>query len=85
MGKVALVYSQLNLYTIMMDQGMQSDKKVCDCHHHKIIPLLVILIGLTFLLGGLGILTWRGVDIIWPILLIIGGFAKLAGRKCNCC
>jgi len=56
---------------------------VCKCSHHKVIPWLVILIGLDFLLGATMVLTWTFVDITWPILLIIGGVVKLV--RCNCC
>ncbi len=58
---------------------------VCRCHHHKIIPALVVLIGLTFLLGSLNILTGSAVSIIWPVLVIVGGLSKMFGRTCGCC
>ena len=56
--------------------------KVCNCPHHKVLPWVVVLIGLDFLLGGLGVLAWNFVDITWPILLIIAGGTKLVGCKC---
>jgi hypothetical protein len=57
--------------------------KVCKCPHHKVVPILIVLIGLDFLLGATGTLTWSFVDITWPILLIIGGLVKMVG--CSCC
>jgi hypothetical protein len=57
--------------------------KVYKCPHHKVVPVLIILVGLDFLLGAVNVLTWSFVDITWPILLIIGGATKLGG--CSCC
>ncbi|MES2203338.1 MAG: DUF5668 domain-containing protein [Patescibacteria group bacterium] len=58
---------------------------VCRCHHHKIIPLLIALFGLTFLLGNLDVLSAQTVNIIWPSLIILAGLSKIAGRMCGCC
>lgn len=58
---------------------------VCKCPHHKVMPLIIILIALAFLLKALNVLTVGTVDIIWPILLGIGGLTKLAGGNCKCC
>jgi hypothetical protein len=55
--------------------------KTCNCGHHKVFPILVILFGLAFLLGALNILTWSFVGIAWPILVIIAGASKF----CKCC
>lgn len=57
--------------------------KVCACPHHKMVPWCIILIGLTFLLGQMNILTMEAVGLIWPVLLIIIGVTKLV--KCKCC
>ena len=57
--------------------------KVCQCGHHKVVPLCIILIGLVFLLGEMGVLTAGFVAVSWPILLVIIGGAKL--MKCKCC
>jgi len=59
--------------------------KTCNCTHHKVIPVLVILIGVDFLLGAIHIFTWGFVDVTWPILLIIGGAGKLSMGRCTCC
>ncbi len=58
---------------------------VCKCHHHKIVPLMIVLIGLAFLLQALGIMEPMTVALAWPVLLIVAGLAKLSGRKCACC
>ncbi len=59
--------------------------KTCHCGHHKVMPILVIILGLEFLLAEVNVLTWGFVNITWPILLIIFGFYKLMSGKCNCC
>jgi len=64
----------------------QGGKNVCKCPHHNVVPIMIILIGLTFLLGALNIvLTPWAVSVIWPILLIIIGGIKLGSKKCKCC
>ncbi len=63
---------------VMPGKGM-----TCKCPHHKAIPVLIILIGLDFLLGATGTLSWNFVDVTWPILLMIGGIVKLV--RCGCC
>jgi hypothetical protein len=71
-----------------MDQQMNSmgDKpKVCNCPHHKVIPWMIILIGIDFILGS-----WVPFYAMWTwpvlgILLIIIGGVKLSSRKCGCC
>ena len=61
------------------------ENNMCKCPHHKIVPILIILIGLTFLLGVLNILTSSFVDLAWPVLLILIGMQKLMAGKCKCC
>lgn len=58
---------------------------VCRCPHHMFIPLLAIVLGIVFLLGNYGTISWSAVHTIWPILLIVGGAAKIMSRKCSCC
>ena len=60
-------------------------KNVCPCPHHKVIPVLIVLFGLTFLLGQWGILTSGFVNTVWPILIIAGGIMKLTSKMCKCC
>lgn len=59
----------------------------CRCAHHKVIPVLVVLLGLTFLLQALDVVDAKFVMIAWPILLIAGGLMKLADKSgmCKCC
>ena len=67
--------------------GSQGTKNVCKCAHHKVIPVLVLLFGLTFLLGSWGILTSNAVDTIWPIIVILAGAMKISEKSgmCKCC
>ncbi|HUC31446.1 MAG TPA: hypothetical protein VMR99_02020 [Candidatus Paceibacterota bacterium] len=64
-------------------EEMHGQGNVCKCPHHKSVPALIILIGLDFLLGAVGVLTMGFVGITWPILLILVGCVKMV--KCNCC
>jgi len=65
--------------------GAMHDGKTCNCPHHKVLPILTILVGVDFLLGALHIFTWWFVDVTWPILLIIGGGTWLSQNNCKCC
>jgi len=58
----------------------------CGCMCHKVMGVLIMLIGLVFLLQTFGVVSPRFVAITWPILLILIGFKKsfLKGR-CKCC
>ncbi len=67
-----------------MDEVKNIGEK-CNCPHHKMVPLMVLLIGLTFLLGALNILSGQAVSIIWPILVIIAAGTKISSSKCKCC
>ena len=62
-------------------------ENICKCSHHKVMPILVILFGLTFLLGTLGTLTSGFVNIAWPVIVIAGGLMKLMDKSgmCKCC
>ncbi len=60
-------------------------KDTCKCPHHKVIPAMVVLIGLTFLLGALNVITPTMVAILWPIFVVIAGGTKFAERSCTCC
>jgi hypothetical protein len=63
---------------------MDSAKK-CSCHHHKILPILLVVFGLSFILGDLHILSGAQVNLIWPSLFVIGGLAKMFSHRCGCC
>lgn len=59
--------------------------KTCKCPHHKVLPAIIVLIGLDFLLGTVGVFTWGFVDISWPVLVIIAGLMKMNQGSCKCC
>jgi len=61
------------------------ENNTCSCTHHHIVPILTILFAVTFLLGYQGYFAADTVNIIWPILVGIGGIAKLSEDKCGCC
>ena len=68
----------------MMGGKCEGDCK-CSCPHHKVVPLMIVLIALTFLLGNLGTLTASFVGIAWPVLLGVAGLTKLCSGSCKCC
>ncbi len=57
----------------------------CKCPHHKMIPILIIVLGVLFLLGNLGKVSDQVVNIGWPILVLVAGLTKLSAGKCKCC
>jgi len=71
----------------MQQRDSMGMKNTCTCKHHHVIPVLIVLFGLTFLLGNMGILTWAAVGMVWPILVIAGGIMKIMNRSgmCKCC
>jgi len=64
---------------------MQASEGKCGCPCHKVPGVLIVLIGLTFLLGALHVLSPRAVEITWPILLILLGLKKIFSGMCKCC
>jgi hypothetical protein len=67
----------------MEEEKIVGKGAVCKCPHHKTMSWFLILVGLDFLLGAVGILTAGFVSITWPILVIILGCMKMV--RCNCC
>ena len=61
----------------------EENKKVCG--HHKVMPWALILIGVAALLADFNLFNWTVFNIIWPILLILVGIAKMCkcGKKCE--
>lgn len=66
-----------------MEQNQMGQK--CACPHHKMIPAGIIIIGLLFLLRGLGVISAEVNDIAWPIVLILIGLQKMFKNMCKCC
>ncbi len=66
---------------------MQGGKNRCACPHHKVFPILIILLGLTFLLQAMGWLTNSTAMMVWPVIVIAAGVMKLADKSgmCKCC
>ena len=62
-------------------------KNSCKCPHHKTVPVLIMLIGLDFLLGTMGVVTAGFVSITWPIIVIAIGAMKFMNKSgmCKCC
>ena len=60
-----------------MHEGM------CKCPHHKVVPALIVLIGLVFLLETWGSVSVGFTNVAWPILLILIGLMK-AFPMCKC-
>lgn len=57
----------------------------CSCPHHKMVPVLIFLIGLNFVLVWFGAYSSHASALIWPILLGLIGVFKLCGGMCKCC
>ena len=67
---------------------MNASGKVCNpcgCSHHSVVPVLVVLFGVLFLLGNLGVIASETVSVVWPIIVILCGSMKLMSGKCKCC
>jgi len=63
---------------------MQNDGASCGCPCHKMAGVFIVVFGLVFLLGALGVLSAHAVGVTWPILVILVGLKKLIGG-CKCC
>jgi hypothetical protein len=58
----------------------------CKCPCHKMLGLLIALIGVTFLLGNFDIVGPKFVATVWPILVILIGLKKSCPKgMCKCC
>lgn len=69
-----------------MDNEKCKDGKKCCCPCHKVNGVLIALIGLSFLLGHLEVISEKIVGIAWPVLLILLGLKNSFGKsKCKCC
>jgi hypothetical protein len=72
----------LSISLVRMNHMNQSGH--CNCPHHKIGAVLIILFGLTFLLGMMNILAPMWVAYSWPTLIILFGITRLASGSCKC-
>jgi len=58
----------------------------CKCPCHKMLGILIVLIGLTFLLGNFDVVSAKFVATAWPILVILIGLKKMCPKgACKCC
>ncbi len=62
-----------------------ADKNTCDCKHHSIVPIVVIIFAAIFLLESLGIISESFVDVLWPLLVGVVGVTMLREKGCGCC
>ncbi len=65
----------------MMGGGMN----MCKCPHHKVIPMMIFIIGLLFLLNVLNVITAMALSWLWPIAVMIIGLMKMMKGSCQCC
>ena len=56
----------------------------CKCHHHKVAPLLLVVLGLVFLWGSLGGLTLQKISVSFSVIVILVGLVKFVGGTCKC-
>ncbi len=57
----------------------------CGCWHHQAMGILLVLLGLTFLMGALNVIDGETVNVIWPVIVVIAGLKKLFAGMCKCC
>jgi hypothetical protein len=61
--------------------------KTCGCPCHKgkgLKGIAVFLIGLTYVLANLGVITMAVAGMIWPVLVMLIGL-KMMSKMCKCC
>ncbi len=85
-----LDYEQSNFFKGGIIMGTESDSCSsspcgCACPCHKSVGVLIILFGLTFLLGAFDIISARMVSLIWPTLIVLVGLKKTMTGMCKCC
>lgn len=65
-------------------EGMPHDGRHCGCGHHKIIPFIVLVIGIMFFLQAVGTVDPVLNAKVWPVLVILAALIKLTSGKCKC-
>ncbi|MEK9175382.1 MAG: hypothetical protein AAB795_02190 [Patescibacteria group bacterium] len=61
-----------------------SIEKHCKCHHHKVAPLLLVVLGIVFLLGSIGQISLQVIATSFSIIVIFVGLVKFVGGMCKC-
>jgi hypothetical protein len=61
-----------------------NDENKKSCGHHKVMPCALIIIGIVALLADFNVFSWSVFNIVWPILAIILGIAKMC-KSCKKC
>ena len=70
------------------DKPVMGDaSKVCNCNHHKVVPICIMLIGLNVILATLGLYNKypMAASLVIGVLLIAIGGTQLGSKKCGCC
>lgn len=64
---------------------MQTNSRSCKCPHHKMGPVLIILLGLLWLLSALDVISLNIVSITLPVIIIVIGLMVLFRGDCPRC
>ena len=62
-----------------------TDEKTCRCPCHRTAGVFVTLFGLNFLLKTLGVYTDSVSNIVWPVIIMLGGLDYTLKGLCKCC
>lgn len=63
----------------------QDGSQKCNCPHHKMPAVFMIVFGLVFLLEALDMLSHSMVSMTWPVIVILAGLSKIFSSRCHCC
>ena len=58
---------------------------MCKCPHHKMVPMMIFVVGLLFFLNTVNVITTGALNTLWPIAVMIAGLTKMMGSSCKCC
>ena len=62
-----------------------TEQKSCACPCHLMTGIFIILFGLNFLLKTLGVYGDAVSNIVWPVIIILGGLKHTFKGRCKCC
>jgi len=64
---------------------MNGENNQKTCGHHKVMPFALIIVGIVALLADFNVFSWSVFNIVWPILVILVGCAKMCkcGKTCE--